>query len=239
MPSTDQQGDRFWLAHFWLPLGVFVLLYVVILIGNFDERIANALFYDSNARRWLGSGPGEWWARSLIHTGGRDLVRLIAVATILVWALSFRLPRLRGIRREAGYCALSIVAAISIVGGLKATTNVDCPWDLSLYGGARPHVTLFADRPDELPRAKCFPGAHSASAFAMLCFYFALRDRSRRASRLAFAGGAALGIIFAFGQQARGAHFISHDLTGAIIVWLVVAALYGWLLKPRPAKVGS
>ena len=77
----------------------------------------------------------------------------------------------------------------------------------------RPYVSLFADRPDSLPRAMCFPGAHAASGFAFMFGYFLLRDVARRRARWALAGAILLGIAFSIGQQARGAHFISHDLT--------------------------
>jgi membrane-associated PAP2 superfamily phosphatase len=119
---------------------------------------------------------------------------------------------------------------------LKSVTNVDCPWDLERYGGSRPYVSLFGDRPDELPRARCFPGAHSSSGFALMCFYFLFRDSRRRAAQVALAGGLLAGAVFAFGQQARGAHFLSHDLTSAVLVWYVLLALYTRLLKPGDAR---
>ena len=36
----------------------------------------------------------------------------------------------------------------------------------------------------------------------------------------------AVGIAFSIGQEARGAHFLSHDLASAAIVWFVQLALY-------------
>ena len=38
----------------------------------------------------------------------------------------------------------------------------------------------------------------------------------------------ALGAAFSIGQEARGAHFLSHDLTSAAIVWFVQLGLYAW-----------
>jgi membrane-associated PAP2 superfamily phosphatase len=43
---------------------------------------------------------------------------------------------------------------------------------------------------------------------------------------VALAAGLAVGVLFAFGQEARGAHFLSHDLTSAILVWYVQLGLY-------------
>jgi membrane-associated PAP2 superfamily phosphatase len=150
----------------------------------------------------------------------------VAALALAVWGLSFVLPALHGWRRLAGFIALSMLLATGIVGLLKAITNVDCPWDLAEFGGNHPYIALFADRPDALPRAQCFPGAHSSSGFALLAFYFGLRERSRRLARGALIGAIAVGVAFSIGQEARGAHFLSHDLSSAAIVWFVQLAMY-------------
>jgi membrane-associated PAP2 superfamily phosphatase len=87
-------------------------------------------------------------------------------------------------------------------------------------------VHLFGDRPDDLPRAQCFPGGHSSSGFALLALYFALRDRRPRAARWFLGGALAVGTLFAFGQEARGAHFLSHDLWSLGIAWFTCLAVY-------------
>ena len=107
------------------------------------------------------------------------------------------------------------------------------------FGGHNPYVPLFADRPDYLPRARCFPGAHASSGFALLCFYLAWRDDEPRRARLALAIALVVGVAFSVGQEARGAHFFSHDLASAAVVWCVQLALYAWLLAPRVAVDGA
>jgi membrane-associated PAP2 superfamily phosphatase len=57
-----------------------------------------------------------------------------------------------------------------------------------------------------------------------------LRDRYRRAASWALASALLLGVAFSIGQEARGAHFVTHDLTSAAIVWFVQLALYVRLL---------
>jgi hypothetical protein len=44
-------------------------------------------------------------------------------------------------------------------------------------------------------------------------------------------------VIFSIGQEARGAHFVSHDLTAAAIVWFTQLLLYSWILAPRTAAL--
>ncbi|HEY6125022.1 MAG TPA: phosphatase PAP2 family protein, partial [Steroidobacteraceae bacterium] len=83
-----------------------------------------------------------------------------------------------------------------------------------------------------LARAQCFPGAHASSGYALFAFYFVFRDRSRRVARWLLAAAIAVGVAFSIGQEARGAHFLSHDLASAAIVWFVQLALYRRILKP-------
>jgi membrane-associated PAP2 superfamily phosphatase len=213
-------------AHAWLPLLAFVVCFGVLEVLGFDRMLARKWFFDASTAQWLGTGPGEWWARGILHTGGRWLVRGIAAMAFALWVVSFIAARLRAWRRPAGFVLLAMLLSTGIVGGLKSVTNVDCPWDVAGFGGNNPYIALFADRPDALPHARCFPGAHSSSGFALLCFYFVWRDRSRSVSYWALASAIFVGLAFSIGQQARGAHFLSHDLTSAAIVWFVQLALY-------------
>lgn len=226
-------GERlFWRNHAAWPLLGFALVFGVVETLGLDPWIAGSLYFDAGAAHWLGTGTGDWWAHALLHDNGRWLVRGIAATAVVLWAGSFVAPAWRSLRLRAGYVALSMVLATALVGGLKAITNVDCPWDLAGFGGHNPYVALFAHRPDYLPRARCFPGAHAASGFALLSLYFACRDPAPGRARLWLLAAIFLGCLFAIGQEARGAHFFSHDLVAAAIVWFVQLALYAWLLKP-------
>jgi membrane-associated PAP2 superfamily phosphatase len=202
-----------------------------------DRAIARALFYHPAAHGWIGTGPGDWWARGLIHSAGRWLARGVALAALACWGLTFVRPRLAPWRRQALFVFLGMVLVTATVGLLKVLTDVDCPWDLSGFGGSRPYVTLFADRPDYLPRAQCFPGAHSSSGFALMSFYFALRNDSAGLARIALGVALLVGTVFSIGQQARGAHFLSHDLTSAALSWGILATLHSrmFAVKTRAA----
>ena len=212
----------------------FVLAFALLEIGQFDRSIALALFYSPHSG-WLGAGAGDWWSRDLIHQAGRWLPRGIAAFAALGWLASFGVESLRAWRRELLYVFCGMALVIGGVGILKELTNVDCPWDLAGFGGQNPYVPLFGDRPAGLKHAACFPGAHSSSGFALLAIYFALRGRTRMAARIALGIGIAVGVVFSFGQEARGAHFLSHDLTSAGLTWLALVFLYSKLLAPKPA----
>ena len=222
---------RDWRSHVLWPTVIAAAVYAVFVLTPVDRTIAQAFFYDP-VGGWLGAGAGDWWAHRILHSAGRWLVRGIALAALLCWLASFRVAWLAGWRREALYVFAGIVAATALVGLLKHVTNVDCPWNLSDFGGTRPYFPLFSDRPDYLPRAECFPGAHSSSGFALMSLYFALRDRRRKAAYVLLTAAIAIGIAFSVGQEARGAHFLSHDFVSAALVWFVLVALYEWLLTP-------
>jgi len=221
----------FWRRHAGWPLLAFVVAFGVLEIFSLDRVLAREWYFNVDTGQWLGAGSGEWWASGLLHTRGRWVIRGIAALALSIWALSFAFTPLREWRGSAGYVLLAMLIATLLVGGLKAVTNVDCPWDLEGFGGLNPYVALFADRPDDLRRAQCFPGAHASSGFALLCFYFVLRDRSRRMALWALAGALGVGIAFSIGQEARGAHFLSHDLASAAIVWFVQLGLYAWFRR--------
>jgi membrane-associated PAP2 superfamily phosphatase len=233
------QRDDFWLRHAWMPLLLFVPLFFGIEWTGLDRVLAHAFFYDAVPGRWLGAGPGEWWARGILHDGGRWLARTLAGTALALWAASFLSVRMRPWRRGAGFVFLAMAASVLIVGGLKLITDVDCPWDLHEFGGDRPYIGLFALRPHDLPRAQCFPGAHSSSGFALVALYFVFRDRSRAAATGALLLALLVWALFALGQEARGAHFLSHDLTSLALVWFVQLGIYVKLLRQPHQRVGG
>lgn len=237
MTRDEQPFDgRFWISHVLWPAFGFVFALSLIGILDLDRRISHAFYYDAVSNHWLGN-EGGLWARDFIHTGGRWLVRSLATVAIIVWIATFCSRRLASWRRAAGYAVIALALSAGIVGGLKAVSNVDCPWDLAEFGGDRPYVGLFSERPESLPHAACFPGAHAASGFALVCGYFLFRDRSKRKAAMALGLAVLVGVAFSFGQEARGAHFLSHDLTSAAIVWFVQLLLYALILAPRYAEI--
>ena len=221
-------------SHLWWPLLFGGLALLSIAFFDVDRRFAEAWFFNPQAQAWI--GRHEFWANEFLHTGGRNLMRLTGVIAIIGWAASFRIARLQPHRRALGYFALCMALVPLTVGALKEATNVDCPWDLQGFGGDRPLVHWYQDRPDDLPRAACFPGAHSSSAFALFALYFLWLPGNPRRARWALLGVLVLGAAFSIAQQSRGAHFISHDLASALIAWLICFGLHWRFHQPQLGK---
>lgn len=221
----------FYWRHLRTPLLLFALIAPLLALTSIDTAVAHALFFDDAHSRWVGGS--SWWTNELIHRDGGWLIRsLVAFATVL-WASTWLRPELRELRRPSLYFIVSVALSVGLVGLLKSLTNVDCPRDLTEFGGAFPFFHLFQHRPEALRHARCFPAAHASAGYALLALYFTLRERSRRAAWIGLASGLVLGLIFGLAQQSRGAHFVSHDVWSAMLVWTVSLSLYTFVFKAR------
>lgn len=201
------------------PSLLFAGLFLVLEYGGLDLAVS-AQFFDPATNGF--PLRGNFWTQQVLHDGARHVLVVVAVGLILLWALSWRVAALRPQRRALAYLIVSILLSLVLVQQLKSHTNVDCPWNISGLGGDRPHVGLFADKPDDLPPGRCFPGGHSSGGFALLAFYFVGRGRQRRWLLLP---GLVIGTVFAADQWVRGAHFPSHDLTSAWLCWMTAVLL--------------
>jgi len=234
---TTPAGREFWWRHTRIPLIALFAVTVATGFSSLDESLAHWLFFDESRSQWLGAR--NWWVNAFLHEGGRWFIRGVVTASLLLWIATFIQPRWRRVRRPSLYFTVAMILSIAAAGLLKTVTNVDCPWDLREFGGQFPFVHLFADRPDGLRHAHCFPAAHASSGYALMSLYFVAYERGRQLARSGLAIGSAVGLMFGIAQQSRGAHFFSHDVWSACIVWLVALAVYGLVFKGRAWDDGS
>jgi membrane-associated PAP2 superfamily phosphatase len=220
-----------WWSQLRIPLAIFVVTATVFALTPLDEHIARAVFFDSASAQWLGGH--SWVINELLHTGGRWAIRAIVAIALAFWGATFVKSDWREFRRPAAFFTVSAVLSMGLVGLLKNVTNVDCPWDLVPFGGRFPYVELFADRPDALRAAHCFPAAHASSGYALLALYFVFRERYARLAQLGLAVGLLTGLTFGLVQQARGAHFVSHDVWSAFLVWTITLSVYAFAFRGR------
>lgn len=195
---------------------------------GWDRAIASSLFFDRGTGQFI--GDGAWWARDLLHHGGRNLIRTAGALALLIWLGSYRIRAWSPWRRPAAYVALCLFACAAIVAALKVATQTDCPRDLIEFGGLNPYLGLLERRAASLPPALCFPGAHAASGFALIALFYAAAHRWQRYDWRWLIPGLLTGTVFAFAQEARGAHFLSHDLAGAAISLTVAVTFAAWML---------
>lgn len=228
---------RLWWAHTRWALFCFILLATALDQAHWDQLIAHRLYFDAATGHWRGAN--NFWIDSVVHDGGRWAVRALVLALLATWIAAARLPRLDEWRRPAAYACMAMTLSIALVGLLKQLTNVDCPWDLREFGGHAPYVALFAARPASLAHAHCFPAAHASSGYALVAFYFALRERHAPLARWSLGAALLTGLCFGIAQQARGAHFLSHDVWSAFLTWMIALTLYAFAFRARLWPVPS
>ena len=221
----------FWLWHALFPALLFIAAALVCARTDLDLQVANR-FFDVATGRW--PYRDAWLTHTLLHDRGQLTIKLIGAGILLFWLCAWCWPRFRGYRRPASYLVLAIGLSTGLVSLGKAVSPVDCPWHLQRYGGEKPYIKLYAERPPSAKGGHCFPGGHSSGGFALFAFYFFWRERRPCLARFALSTALLVGSVFALAQWARGAHFPSHDFYSAAICWGVCLGLYSAILRPTP-----
>lgn len=195
--------------------------------AGFDQWLADRIF------AW----EGHRWAlkhafatETLVHRWGKALSLLAWCCALLALCGSWCSQLGSAWRRPLAYLVLAVLASVALTAWIKGWSNMDCPWDLSRYGGDRPFVGLFEVRPVGLPRGRCFPAAHSSAGYAWVALYFFLAWVRPHWRWAGLGAGLGLGIVFGVSQQLRGAHFLSHDLLTFALCWTTAAALHALIL---------
>lgn len=232
LASIKRLSLRFWWWHLVLPLIFGLLLWRVYPSTGIDE-IIQSWYYDSHAHTF--PLRNEAWLTIGMHSTLKMLAIAFAVLVFAAWAISFFEPALQPERRRLGWIWIAIALASAVISTLKGASIHHCPWDLAGYGGYAPHLSLFDALPASIEPGHCFPGGHASGGFALIALYFGLRDDRKQLANAALTGALMLGFIMGWGQTMRGAHFLSHTLWSALVVWLVLLLCY--LVFPPHVKV--
>ena len=216
--------------------GVFLRRQTLLLIGS--ALVLCALFGDGRAdlavTRWfyddsLRAFPlaNHWLLKGVLHDAARIASAVAAIALLAIAAAAWSAGKssLHRYRRELLFAAITSLAAAATVGALKHFSAHACPWDLASFGGTAAYHPLFGS-PGAAARVNgCFPAAHPLSGYAWLAAGFSLYPLAPRLARRWWSAAFALGTLFGAVQVARGAHFPSHVLWSAWVVWAVSLAL--------------
>lgn len=170
----------------------------------------------------------------LLHTGGRRLAAVVAVAQLV----DVVLPLVAGPARRTRLMWFGVtVACIVLVPALKHLSSTSCPWDLLEFGGSVPYVPHWLAGTVDGGPGHCFPSGHAVSAFAFLSIYFLWREHRPRFARWALALVLVAGVSFGAVQMLRGAHFASHSLWSGWLCWALCVSAAGatQTLSQRPA----
>jgi membrane-associated PAP2 superfamily phosphatase len=223
VPVASAAGPRFLRGHLWLPLLSTLAASTLLMSFGGDQWLADQL-YRLEGHHW--ALQNAWVTSHLVHKAGKWTSTAAALAAIVLCTHAWRSERASAWRWPLLYLVLAVALGTGVVSLLKSVTNMDCPWDLARYGGAREYIGLFASRPHDMARGICFPAGHSSAGYAWISLYFfALMVRPAWCWR-GLAVGLVAGGVFGMSQQLRGAHFLSHDLWTLATCWLVSLSLY-------------
>lgn len=203
-----------------LPALAFLAAVVALETSGADLQIADWLYRLQGGSWQL---KDAWITNNLIHDDGRYITATVLLCLLALIALSFVTPTLRAYRGDLVYVVVTALVAVAIVNLLKETTNVDCPWDLTRYGGDKIYSSIFEGGLANQEPGRCFPAGHASGAYCWLgLFFFARRHFPARQWQL-LTGVIATGLVFGVAQQLRGAHFVSHDVWTIYICWTTAA----------------
>lgn len=206
-----------------LPLLLAPLIWLVFDRTPLD-RVVIAPFFD--ARNHSFPWRHHPFMQNVMHSGLKFMVVAVGMALLGGFLLTYIVPQWETHRRRLLWLFLAMAGGALSVSVLKQGSALHCPWDLAEYGGYAPFARLFERLPQTVSAGRCFPGGHASGGFALMAFYFGLRDTHPRHARLALALGVGLGMAMGWAQMMRGAHFLSHNVWSAWVVWMFLALFY-------------
>ncbi len=227
--ATWRTSRTFWTRHFWWPLLAAITILFLLEQTTIDLWLADR-WYALEGGQW--AWRNHWISYELIHHHGKQLIIAIGLAALSLAILSFFRQRLRAWRAPMFYLFTTMAVVPALIASFKHISPVDCPWDLSRYGGDLPYVRTFDHHLAVTSMGHCFPAGHASGGFILLAMYFAALPFVRRPARFLLPG-LVIGWTFALGQQSRGAHFLSHDLWTLALCWF---GALGMFLLFRPSR---
>jgi membrane-associated PAP2 superfamily phosphatase len=221
-PCCWRPDKGFWVFHLVIPFAAALTLLTLLEQTSVDLWLADRWFVVQGG---IWAWRDHWLAYDVIHHHGKQLVIVFGLLVLALIALSFRLPRLRKWRLPMTYLLAGMALLPALIAWFKRLSPVACPWDLTRYGGDTAYLRTFEHSFGLSEAGHCFPSGHASGGFALLALYFAAYLYARRPA-LFLLPGLLVGTVFALGQQARGAHFLSHDLWSLSFCWFGALGLF-------------
>ena len=213
-----------------LPLILLSLLFYLFYQQKLDFVLAG-WWYQLQGGQW--ALQHHWLTQNLLHDRVRDF-NLLLVLTLIGYTLRLSLAGTTALLSHALRTLLySVVSCFALVAFLKHLLPMECPWDLSQFGGDMPFYGLLQIRPEATPVHLCFPAGHASIGFAWLGLYYFFLELKPQWANKALTAAALTGVVLGAVQQSRGAHFFSHDIFTAAVCWTLCTAIY-YIRRPGP-----
>ncbi|MCB1045503.1 MAG: phosphatase PAP2 family protein [Acidobacteria bacterium] len=218
----DREWDKKTMTrHIFITIAVLVVSLILFDVTRLDLAIQN-MFFDDRLKHWL-VDRHEPVLNMLFYRGIKVvLVLLFAVFCGVCWAKR-RTDLIRANRFGIAVFVVSALVVPATVNSIKRVTNIPCPRDLQIYGGAFPYRKIFHAFPatfEQPHRCRCFPGGHASGGFAFLGLFFMFKQK--RSKGIAVVSALSLGWAMGTYKMAIGDHFFSHNLISMELSWLLV-----------------
>jgi membrane-associated PAP2 superfamily phosphatase len=236
----------FWLPHVALPVIAGLLLAFIYPHTNLDAWLIQP-FYDTHALAFPLKNDG--FLENVMHKGLRNLMIVVSLMMLAFWIFGLKIWGFILKNQNSGHWSkvyhrqflwifIAMVISTSAISILKRLSMHSCPWDLLSYGGNQPWIPLFGNLPAAAEMGHCFPGGHASGGFALIAIYFGFRDSLPKLANAGLILGLLFGFAMGWGQMMRGAHFMSHNLWTAWVVWMILLVQYlVWSPKALAAQV--
>lgn len=221
--------NRFLASHFLIPLFSLAILSIAIELGDVDRLMAD-YFYAIQGNSW--AWKDSWLTEVFFHKGGRSASIVLALISLVLLGLSFFNLTLAAHKKPLLYLFLATAGSSLLIGFLKSSLAISCPWEFDRYGGQLGYSSAVEQL---LIRngAGCFPAGHASAGYAWISSYFFGLYYQSRWRWVGLGASMIAGAVFGFVQQIRGAHFISHDLWTLAICWFFSLALFLFFFKEK------
>ncbi|MDP3308877.1 phosphatase PAP2 family protein [Methylotenera sp.] len=177
----------------------------------------------------------------VMHSGLKYCIVFVAVSTLALGLAGNKIAPFRAsiglYKKQFIWVFIGMALSSSAVSILKGFSIHGCPNNLTIYGGNLPLLKLFENLPKGVEAGHCFPGGHASGGFAFMAFYFAFRDYKPKLAVAMLVTSLVLGFIMGWAQMMRGAHFLSHNLWTAWVVWMMLFVQY--LIWPPKTLLSS
>lgn len=136
-------------------------------------------------------------------------------------------------QKELGYFILASLLVPTVVGVLKALSQVACPFQLDVFGGNQPYLNII-DSMAIQTGSKCFPASHASVGFALYPLAF-LPSLARFRLNIIL-------VVTTFGwliggyKMLIGDHFFSHTFVSMLVAWTISSGMAYLFFKNKFIK---
>lgn len=203
----------------------FVMLWLVFPVGGAIDLNFISPFINEQGEFYL---RHSWALAELNHRYVKNILICIYLLFFMGWIASFKSSTWRTRRWEYGYFFVMVVISTAIIGLLKSQSDHACPWNMLIDSTSGWSWDFHATE------GHCFPGGHASTGFALMVGYFVYRLQNPKRAYFFLSAAILLGFAMGFAQMMRGAHFLSHNLWTAWIIWFMNVIAYSIFQSQLP-----